>query len=168
MALITEDGTGLSTAESYLSVEDADTYWSNRNDSVWSAAATPAKEAALRKATQFLDATFIWIGALHDTAQALNWPRSGAYDPEDRQLDNSVPVMVENATAELALEAISSALVSTQSRDDQVKKAQAGSVSVEYEDGASFQKSYALAERIVAPLVIGRYGGGANVRLTLS
>jgi hypothetical protein len=168
MALVTEDGTGLPTAESYLSVADADTYWSNRGNAVWAAADTADKEVALRKATQYLDTTFIWIGVLADTAQALNWPRSGADDAEGRNLVNEVPVLVKNATAELALAALSAELLVTTSRDDRAKRVKAGSVEVEFEAGVSSQKSYTLAERMLAPLVVGRYGGGAVIGLQLS
>lgn len=168
MALITEDGTGKTDAESYISVSAADTYFSNRGNSTWDAATTAAKEQALRKATDFLDMTFIWMGRLQDTDQALNWPRGGAFDPNGRELTDEVPVMVQRATAELAVEALSADLLSTQSRDDQVKSAQAGSVAVTYEDNASFQKSFALAERLVAPLTVGRYSGGAVVKLALA
>jgi len=168
MALIVEDGTGLSTAESYLSETDADTYWSNRGDATWAAATTAAKEESLRRATQYLDASFNWIGVIKSTTQALNWPRAAAYDREDRSLADQVPTLVEQACAELAKEALSGALIATVSRDDRAKRVKAGSVEVEFEGGVSSQKSYALAALIVSPLVDGRYGGGAVVNLVKS
>lgn len=54
MALIVEDGTGLADAESYLSVADADTYHADRNNEAWQDYSTAEKEAALRKATQYI------------------------------------------------------------------------------------------------------------------
>jgi hypothetical protein len=161
MSLITEDGTGLSTAESYLSVSDADTYWSNRSNTTWSAATTPAREAALRKATEYLDATFRWVGTIASTTQALGWPRTGAYDHEARHLVDEVPTLVENATAELALEALSAELLVTVSRNDRASRVKAGSVEVEFEPGVSTQKAFDRAERMLTPIVTARVGSGS-------
>ena len=58
MALITEDGTGLADAESYCAVTEADAWHAaHGNPSAWTQADEPAKETALRLATQFIDAT---------------------------------------------------------------------------------------------------------------
>ncbi len=166
MSLVTEDGTGLATAESYLSVADADTYWSNRGDSTWAAGTTAGKEEALRRATQYLDAEFIWIGAIASTTQALGWPRAGACDHEGRDLSDMVPVLVENACAELAKEALSGALLTVEGRDDRAKRVKAGSVEVEYMNGAGSQKAYKLASLILAPVIeYRRSGASVPVRL---
>lgn len=165
MALTTEDGTGLAGAESYLSVADADTYWSNRGDATWAAATTANKEESLRRATQYLDATFNWIGGILLTTQALGWPRSGAWDREERDLSDQVPTLVEQATAELAKEALSGALVSTVSRGDQAIRVKAGSVEVEFDPDTDAQKVYSLAARLVAQLTDGRYDSHAVVNL---
>ena len=74
MALVVEDGTGLSTAESYISVADADTYHSDRGNALWTGT-DAVKEEALRQATEYLDATYDWKGSISLTTQALNWPR---------------------------------------------------------------------------------------------
>jgi hypothetical protein len=165
MALTTEDGTGLAGAESYLSVADADTYWSNRGDATWAAATTAGKEESLRRATQYLDATFNWMGSILQTTQALGWPRAGAWDREERDLSDQVPTLVEQATAELAKEALSGALVSTIARTDQAIKVKAGSVEVEFDPDTEPQKVYALAARLVAQLTVGRYDSHAVVNL---
>ena len=65
MSLIVEDATGLSTAESYLSVANADTYHASYTGSTaWSGASTGTKERALRRATQYLDSVYggRWLG----------------------------------------------------------------------------------------------------------
>jgi len=89
MALIVEDGTGRADAESYVSVGDADVYWltSMNNDVTWAGLTTGAKETALRRATQYLDAHFEFQGlqttavfnpqtGFYDATQALQWPRT--------------------------------------------------------------------------------------------
>jgi hypothetical protein len=107
MALVVEDGTGKSTAESYLSVADCDTYHTKHGDSSdWSGADTSTKEEALRMATQYLDLQYgkKWKGKRKTTAQALAWPRNYVYDYDGIAIsDDSVPTDLESATAETAL-----------------------------------------------------------------
>ena len=78
MSLIVEDGTGRADAESYASVSVADAYHTARGNTAWAALATTAlKEAALRKATDYLGQTYglRWKGYRMTTTQALDWPR---------------------------------------------------------------------------------------------
>jgi len=111
MSLITEDGTGLSTAESYISVADADTYFSNRGNTTWAALTTAQKEQALRKATDFMLQRYsaYWDGYRYTSTQALDWPRENVYIRPIRVANQSyvdtdiVPVEVQRACAELAL-----------------------------------------------------------------
>jgi len=110
MALVVEDGTGKSDADSYLSETDADTYHTKYTGSTdWSGASSSEKEMALRKATQYLDAVYgrRWKGVRANEAQALHWPRSNAEDRDGVAIDDDdLPVMLERATAEAALRAI--------------------------------------------------------------
>jgi len=64
------------------------------------------KEQALIMATQYLDNAYHlrWIGEKATADQALDWPRSYAYDGDDYLLaSNAVPVKVTYATCEAAL-----------------------------------------------------------------
>jgi hypothetical protein len=119
MSLIVEDGTGLATAESYISVADASTYHSNRGNAAWAALASDAvREQNLRKATDYMVQCYrsAWKGVRVGVVQALDWPRFNVYSDEslvgamfvfDRFLiaSNVVPVEVQRACAELALKA---------------------------------------------------------------
>jgi hypothetical protein len=122
MALVVEDGTGKADAESYISVADADTYFSNRGNAAWAALSTAQKEQNLRKATDYLGQVYRqrWKGTRVSGEQALDWPRayvsrddinytngegyvviSGYYYwPSDE-----VPTLVKNSCAELAYRA---------------------------------------------------------------
>lgn len=107
MALIVEDGTGLATAESYISVAAADTYFTNyaRNISAWASDTTANKEQWLREAAQTLDAIFAgqWKGKRIDGDQALSFPRSGVETSDGYTVaSNAVPTAVERAACELA------------------------------------------------------------------
>ena len=115
MVLIVEDGTGLATAESYSSEADADTYnTAYVGDGTWTAATSGAKEVALRQATQYLDLVYgnKWHGTRKTEAQALAWPRTGVKDCDGYLIDDdSLPINLVRATAELAIKAIANTLL---------------------------------------------------------
>ena len=162
MALITETGSGSATAESYISVTDADTYFSARADAVWTLLNTAAKEAALRKATDYMLATYglRWSGVRKTTTQALDWPRLWC---ERRNVingafplywdDTTVPVAVQRACAELAVRASAAELVPDVGA--QVKSETVGPISVVYADGARQSDSYKAVDAMLAPFLRG-------------
>lgn len=82
MALIVEDGTAKIDSESYVTTSETAAYFTARGNTVWAAATTDAQEAALRRATEWIDRTYrtMFVGyrkLFRD--QALEWPRTGAY-----------------------------------------------------------------------------------------
>jgi len=106
MALIVEDGTGKSDAESYISVSDASTYFGNRGVVAWDAIATDTlREAYLRLATEYITQMYRerWQGARYTEDQALDWPRTGVVRDSWSVDTDEVPVEVQRACAELAL-----------------------------------------------------------------
>ena len=160
MALVTEDGTGQATAESYISVADADTYHASFGRADWIGAPT-IKEEALRVATQFLDTKFIgrWRGQRLTQAQALAWPRSNASDADGWYVEsNVVPIAIERATAELALYALTEDLMPPITAPVGSLKFSAIRVGPIEErnayHSASQEKFYALALRLVQGLII--------------
>src|SRR5687767_15226190 len=106
MAIIVEDGTGLSTAESYITVAYADTYHTDRGQTTWTGT-DAAKEAALRRALAYLDGRYgPRFNGLRKLGrdQALMWPRVGASDSEGWLIDDTViPAELKRAQAEAAL-----------------------------------------------------------------
>jgi len=102
MALTVEDGTGLSSADSYTSLADAESYIENYKgvNSAWDAASDSEKEVAARVATAYLDGLYDWDGSVGSSAQALGWPRNYAYDELMASI-LGVPQAVVNATAEV-------------------------------------------------------------------
>lgn len=76
IALIVEDGTGtVAGANTYVSADDATTYWANRANTVWAAASSDQQAAALIQATQYLDARYTYKGIQLLSTQPLVWPR---------------------------------------------------------------------------------------------
>lgn len=141
----------------YLSVADADTYHSNLGNTTWTAATTAAKEAALREATQYIDGAYSFIGE-QITSNVLAWPRSNVYILKGNfagiTYDSStIPPQVENACAELALEALSNSLSPNEARGGAIKKEKVDVVEVEYMDWAPSGKTYKYATMILKPVL---------------
>lgn len=163
MPLIVEDGTGLATADSYLSEAAADAYFSDHGSPAkWTAATAPDKDAALRYAATYLNA-YVWVGSVFNRIQALAWPRNGAYDAEGRILDTGVPQRVKDAQCELALAHLSKSISAPLSRGGRIKAVKAGSVEVQYADGAPGVPTYPGVEDLLRGLATGK--GGANVSI---
>lgn len=82
MTLVVEDGTGLDNANSYASVETADTYFADRGVTAWAALDEAAKEQALIKATEYADIR--WGDELRsrplESDQELEMPRRSLRD----------------------------------------------------------------------------------------
>lgn len=166
MALVVEDGTGLSTAEAYISEVDADTYFNARTvPAAWSSASSAEKEAALRMAAEYMDSTYglRWKGTRTEVDQALDWPR---YDVEDRDgnvLDATVlPTALVRANAELASRQLSAELMPDVDAGESgitSESVKAGPVSqtVQFAGTKSTAKRFPKVDRMLSDLV--RPGG---------
>jgi hypothetical protein len=101
---------GGTSSDSYTTVADADAYHSTHlYASAWTAASTDDKERGLKTATRLLDERTTWIGTKHTDEQALRWPRGSATDIDGYAvLTTEIPAAIQNATAELARNLISS------------------------------------------------------------
>ena len=164
MTLVVEDGTGLSTSESYISVADADTYIAAYRgaNTTWDAAADAAKEVAARQATKYLDGISIWKGMKAFSAQALDWPRIYAYD-ETLTAYDGVPTALEQATAEVMFLIVTGLTITeTVTRSSQTVREKVDVIEVEYSQGASVQPHYPIISRLVSDLVV---SGGAMGRV---
>lgn len=151
MALIVEDGTGLQTANSYASVSEADIYFTERNNSVWSSYSNAQKEAGLLYATAYIDANYDWPGFVYDLNQSLDWPRSDAYDQDDRLLEG-LPRKLKHATFELALQHNSFSLSTSYERAGAVKREKVGVIEIEYESNAPAAPSYPLVDSLLSAI----------------
>ncbi len=119
MNLIVEDGSAITNANSYASVDQGDAYHDAQLHSlVWTAASSPTKERALAMATRTLDAMATWQGTRATATQALGWPRESAvYDGLEVSAD-MVPTPVIQATCELARMLISADVTQDISQND--------------------------------------------------
>lgn len=182
MALTVEDGTGLANANSFISLAAANAYHAARGNSAWDALDdADAKVPALIRATDYIEQMYRerWAGYLRTTTQALAWPRFavpikgfaavglafghgagvgfGAYWPS-----NAVPVLVQNACAELAARAAVGELAPDVGRLK--SKTQVGPITVEYVAGTSPHTHYRAIDLALAPLLRGSANSISVVR----
>ena len=162
MAIVVEDGTGKADAESYVSVEDAEQYASLYGHEDFGAAAEADQEAALRRATRAIDALYgsRFPGArLNGRAQALQWPRSDAYDADGEEIaSDEIPTEVVSATVEFAIRELTEAgsTMPDLERGGAIRSLKAGSVSIEYAGNATARTVYSIVDGILATLLTTR------------
>ncbi|MDD5724452.1 MAG: hypothetical protein PHY29_12070 [Syntrophales bacterium] len=167
MSLICEDGSGKSDSESYISVADASTYFSNRGVTAWAALdtgeATAVREAALRKATDYMTAVYRdrWEGVRYTEDQALDWPRSGVVRDSWAVGYDEVPTEVARACAELALKAASADLQPDLTQG--VVREKVGPIETEYDRYSPQATRYSFIDNMLAPFLKSR--GGCSVPL---
>lgn len=109
MALVVEDGSGLELANAYWALVDVNTYHSDRNNTAWADFTDAQKNAAIIRATDYIDKRFgkRFRGYRSDKSQALEWPRFDAEDNDGFYISgiDAVPRNLQKAMAEYALRA---------------------------------------------------------------
>lgn len=157
MALIVEDGTSKTDAESYASLTFINTYLASvGRDSTWLTKTTAEQEEFTRQGTEFLEYAFAesWSGTRSTEDQRLSWPRVDVIDKDGFDVAaDSVPLGVQEATA-LAAELAASGedLLSALTRSDFTTSQTVGPLSVSFQPNAPAAKIY---RRILGR--IGRY-----------
>jgi len=131
----------------YGTLIGANDYHAARGNAAWAAGEIADREAALQRATDYIDGRYrmqtaggCWVSMFRGKradgrAQDLEWPRTGATDSEGNEIpDDQVPVEVERATYEAALlelttpGSLSPVFVGSQ----QVTKEKVGPIEVQY------------------------------------
>lgn len=158
MTLIVETGAGLSTANTLVSLTNADRYHADRLNAVWEDADIDVKEAALVKASAYLcdESRFPWAGTkAGGYNQRMPWPRTGAVETDGTVVpDNVVPWRVMDAVCALAgLSAAGTDLQPALERGGQIVSETVGAMSVTYAAGAPAGTVYSVADGLIAPLL---------------
>lgn len=160
MALVVETGTGAADAESYGSVADCAAYAAARG-LTFAAIPAPDAEAALRRATAFIDGKRGRFPGyrLNGRDQALEWPRTGASDAAGNAIaSNSIPVEIVRATFEAAVRELAKpgSLSPDLTPAIRMKRVKAGPVETETEyagGGFNAATSFSTIESILAGLL---------------
>ena len=104
VTVIVEDGSGVASANSYVSIATIDAWvLTNPHDSTWTALTDAAKNGYAVMSCRVLNEQMDWHGWQIDADQALDLPRSGMIDKNGNSIDNDeIPSEVQNAQCELA------------------------------------------------------------------
>ena len=99
--MIVEDGTGLPNADSYVSIEFADSYFSARGVTAWATLTQTVKEQSLIKGTDFIDTIYQWKGKKTTSEQSLRFPRTNLRDYEGQEIEG-IPTCLKQAVCDAA------------------------------------------------------------------
>ena len=139
---IVEDGSVVTGANSYVTVEEADDYLvaNIHVSAIWSALSTAEKQYLLVWGTRYLDQRAVWNGYKTDVTSPLRWPRTGVYDRDKVLIGiNEIPQQLKEAVIEMARYLISD--------DRSVERGQDGLESLKVDViELVFDKDYRLAE----------------------
>lgn len=161
--LVVEDGTGKVDSESYATIAFADDYHSKRGNDDWAAQILNKKEAALRKATDFMTERYRtrWLGFRVTMTQALDWPRydvpiydtpGGARGFPAVYAMNIVPGQVQRACCEFALR-VAQGLDLSPDLAAAVKSKKVGPIEVVYERGTQGALTFRSIEDLLSTLI---------------
>jgi hypothetical protein len=155
MALITENGTGLADAESFISVADATTYHAAMGNVAWAVLSTDKMEQCLRKGAAYMGQVYNsrWQGLRVNNTQALDWPRVGVVANNYAVLATVVPTSVQNACAELALRASAGELLAD--TEQQITRETIGPITTEYDKSSAQAKRYPAIDAMLRPYLDG-------------
>lgn len=159
MTIVVEDGTGLASANSYVSGDELATYCEDRAITLASSD-DDAIEAALVRATAAIDGGYRMAFPGYRASardQALEWPRLAAYDYEGILIDGtSVPPEVKQATCETAIRELADpgSMTPDLERGGFIRRMKAGSVEIEY-GGNNNQTVYTIIDGILSRITGG-------------
>lgn len=163
ITIIPEDGTGLATANSYVSLADATLYFeAHLYAATWTAADSATKNIALAQATRLLDAHARFVGQKKTSTQALQWPRTEVCLDGFEVSSSTVPQPIKDATAELAMLLLSNDLT-TDVDQNQVSSIGLGkgALKLTLKDGKSKRQIPFHVEALLRGL--GVIGGGSGI-----
>lgn len=167
MALVVENGTQVAGANSYVSLVDSNSFFSDRN------LAAPT-EPELHQAMDVLNA-LTFKGTRTNTAQPLAWPRTGVYDLEGEEYGGAViPTAIVQAQMWLAFYIVSgnslTTVASSASSTGALKRKKIGPIEKEwFESTTGGSTSLSISDlnnawTLLKPLVVGSgLGGSAGI-----
>ena len=143
MALVIENGQGLSNAESYVDVDYVDAYFLKRGLTQW--ASLTNREQLIIRAMDYIENNYTYQGAKLVSTQSLQFPRliNG---------ETVYPIALKNAVCELALKSNEEDLLAD--TDKTTIREKVGTLEVEYDPNQDNIKSYNYVNKLLAPYLV--------------
>ena len=144
MALVIEDGTGLTNSESYVDESYVDAYFLKRGNTEWNSITN--KESRIVLAMDFIENNYTYLGTKLVSTQSLSFPRF--VDGETVM----PPLSLKSAVCELALKSNSGDLLQDTSKTTIREKV--GTLEVEYDANQDDLTSYNYVNKLLAPYLV--------------
>ena len=143
MALVVEDGTGLSNSESYVDVDYVDAYFLKRGNTEWNLITN--KESKIVLAMDYIENNYTYLGIKLLSTQSLQFPRV---------IDGQTiyPISLKSAVCELALKANNGDLL--QDTGKTTIREKVGTLEVEYDANQDDLTSYNYVNKLLAPYLV--------------
>ena len=143
MALVVENGEGLSNSESYIDVAFADAYFLKRGNTEWDLITN--KESKIVLAMDYIENNYTYLGTKLVSTQALAFPRviNG---------ETVYPLAIKYALCELALKANNGDLLQDTGKTKIREKV--GPLEVEYDSNQDDLTSYNFVNKLLAPYLV--------------
>ena len=143
MALVIENGQGLSNSESYVDVDYVDAYFLKRGINEWASLAN--REQLIIRAMDYIENNYTYQGTKLVSTQSLQFPRliNG---------ETVYPIALKNALCELALKANSGDLL--QDTGKTTIREKVGTLEVEYDPNQDDLTSYNYVNKLLAPYLV--------------
>jgi hypothetical protein len=151
--LTVEDGTGLTNADSYVSLADFKAYCDGRGYG-YTGSADDVLEQKLRLASDYVDTIFRYKGMRLVNGQAREFPRTSLIDDSGYEV-TGVPGRVLRATSELAFKGLTEDLYVDLDRGGRIASESVGPISVSYAADAPAGKTFRFAENLLRPYIRG-------------
>ena len=143
MALVIENGEGLSNSESYVDVDYVDAYFLMRGINEW--AGLTNREQLIVRAMDYIENNYTYQGTKLVSTQALQFPR--LIDGE-----TVYPIALKNAVCELALKSNEEDLLAD--TDKTTIREKVGTPEIEYDPNQDNIKSYNYVNKLLAPYLV--------------
>lgn len=154
---------GGTASNSYVSLEDANTYFSTRlHAETWTSASDADKEAALITATNIIDWYYTYKGGKTASTQALQWPRAGVTVGNETYPSNSLPKELIMATCELAMVSIDEDVTADNALAG-LRKVQAGPLMIQTADNGRPPSTGQLPDAVY--LLLKKFMDNAGIRV---
>lgn len=133
--LIVEDGTCVSGANSYVSLEYADEYMRNAGYTSWNGKTENERKSYLINATKYIDRTYSKIGwkgiKKYHRKQSLCFPRVELFDKDGDEV-TGIPEELKQAVCEAGFISTTTSLFATKDASGSVKRQKVDVLEVEY------------------------------------
>lgn len=143
MALVLEDGTGLTNSESYVDESYVNAYFLKRGNTEWDSITN--KESRIVLAMDFIENNYTYLGTKLVSTQSLSFPRliNG---------ETVYPTSLKSAVCELALKANNGDLL--QDTGKTTIREKVGTLEIEYDANQDDLTSYNYVNKLLAPYLV--------------